>query len=170
MRPTHSQPAPLAVPAHELPEYTAYLRKVTVSGAAAQEDPDEKGFTKPALANDFKFEVLVNMPGQAAVTFPDAGFGNPVPSQYKIRVALGATVFVQRTGRVIAFAIPWIPFVKKCPGTPPPGGSGLAKRPPVDPTRKTTGPGGGNTQGTQGGQSGTGSGEGTVGVPPRGGP
>lgn len=170
--PSHSPSSQMIAP-HELPELTAYAQAVYIDELGVTDDPEEPGFTRPAMASQFSFDVMLNIAGGGATVCEGVGFSNPVPSNYKIRVRLGERVFVNRTGRLLEFCIPWIPYVKPCSTTPGAARGGSSRRrvviagtAPADDGGGSGVPVGGTGSGSTEGGTGSGSAHGGGSVPP----
>lgn len=157
----HHRPQPQALQPHELPEVTAYVRSIYVDGNPAQTDPDEPTFCKAAFGSQYSFDVLLNIVGGGSTVAEKVPFSNPVPTKYKVQVRLGERVFVNRTGRLLEFSIPWVPYVKPCSTTPGAAAGRSGRRVIVPSGTAVPDTGGGTGTGTQGSGTAGGSGNGS---------
>lgn len=155
------------------PDGVGYVRAVYVGGLG--QDP-----SKPvvAWASDLTFDIVVNSIGGGPSSVAEGvTFANPTPKNddgsdaYKIVVEFGARVGVMSLGRFDEFSIPWLPYVKPCPGSAASrSGGGHNKQVPAGSAGGgSTDNGGGSGVPTQGGGTAGGQGSGNQGSPVGGG-
>lgn len=153
-------------------EGMGFVKEIYIDGTTAQGSGDNPGFCVPALASQLSFDVMVNNAGGGYSVCQRVGFSNPTPTQYKVQVRWGERVWIGRTAGLMEFCVPWMPYVKPCPGAAASNAAsrfGRKKRGPFDAVGPAVPTGGGDGipsdgSGGAGTSPGDGSGTGTGGI------